>query len=156
MKRTSTNKPSTSIGTNFITMLPELRQRNRGSGSRILGSQWRNLLGIGFVGSIIFNQFKNLAAQMFILQNELITKNEILEQHSHSFSLAKAQSYGFFDDVTDEHWRLYQKVAKDHTNHMYPNKPLTNIGQPNAWYQEVSVYCILHTAYCTLHSAEHS
>jgi len=41
------------------------------------------------------------------------------------YALARDQSFGFFYDVTNEHWRLWQTIYSKHENHRYPNKPLT-------------------------------
>jgi len=65
------------------------------------------------------------------------------------YSLAYKQSYGFFDDIPNEHWKLLQSMAVDHENHKYPKAPLTHNpafdkrpekwnNSPSAWYQNVS------------------
>jgi len=41
-------------------------------------------------------------------------------------SLAKSQSFGFFHDITNEHWKLLQKILAEHSNHKYPEQPLTH------------------------------
>ncbi|KAL7527134.1 hypothetical protein ACHAXR_001822 [Thalassiosira sp. AJA248-18] len=70
----------------------------------------------------------------------------MVNKENGQFALALSQSFGFFDDITDEHWRLLQKIYFDHVNHKYPDKPLTNNpafdkrthggwNSPHAWYQ---------------------
>jgi len=72
-----------------------------------------------------------------------------VQEDTDKFSLASSQSYGFFDDVTDKHWKILQKIAVEHVNHKVPDKPLThnpvvdkrkvkyNSSYP-AWWQTVS------------------
>jgi len=64
-------------------------------------------------------------------------------------SLAYSQSFGFFDDITDDHWKLHQKRAVEHVNHKNPNNVL--VGKSKLWYANVSsemapscycIYCI--------------
>ena len=49
-----------------------------------------------------------------------------LEKGENPFALARSQSFGFFDDITDEKWRRLQKIFLDHNDHKYPDKPLTH------------------------------
>jgi hypothetical protein len=78
-----------------------------------------------------------------------------------AYSLAREQSFGFFYDITSEHWNLHRQLYLEHENHRYPDKPLTFNPQANeedvlpeiyakrggfpgwssyeAWYQNVSV-----------------
>ena len=49
-----------------------------------------------------------------------------VQEDRDKFSLASSQSYGFFDDVTDKHWKILQKIAVEHVNHKYPEQPLTH------------------------------
>lgn len=49
-----------------------------------------------------------------------------VQEDTDIFSLASSQSYGFFDDVTDKHWKRLQKIAVEHVNHKYPEQPLTH------------------------------
>ncbi len=46
------------------------------------------------------------------------------QRHSSDFSLAYQQSYGFFDDIPDDDWKLYQTTARRAQHHAYPNDPL--------------------------------
>lgn len=43
-----------------------------------------------------------------------------------STDLAKKQSFGFFDDITDEHWKLLQHLVAVHVNHKFTEQPLTH------------------------------
>ena len=70
--------------------------------------------------------------------------------------LAGRQSFGFFYDVTDEHWDLLRRIYLEHANHLDPERPLKfnpenedrrgieTWGDPEmfssykAWYQSVS------------------
>lgn len=52
--------------------------------------------------------------------------NHDYTEHSHdSYTLARSQSFGFFYDITEAHWKLLQKIFFEHKNHRYPDKPLT-------------------------------
>jgi len=52
-------------------------------------------------------------------------------------SLAYSQSYGFFDDITDDEWKLRQRRAVEHINHKNPDNVLL-IRNSQSWYFEVS------------------
>jgi len=79
------------------------------------------------------------------IPDHTITKLSAQEEKN---SLAYSQSYGFFDDITDDHWKLLQKRAVEHNNHKYPEDVLTKDSQ--SWYANVSsemapshcMYCI--------------
>jgi len=43
-----------------------------------------------------------------------------------NFSLARTQSFGFFDDITNDNWKLLQHLVAQHWNHKFPEKPLTH------------------------------
>jgi len=57
--------------------------------------------------------------------NPTITVGNTTEIGDDPFALARSQSFGFFYDITDEHWRLFRKIYMEHENHRYPDKPLT-------------------------------
>ncbi|KAL7536032.1 hypothetical protein ACHAXR_008564 [Thalassiosira sp. AJA248-18] len=40
------------------------------------------------------------------------------------YALARTQSFGFFYDITEEHWNLLRQIYKDHSNHLNPDRPL--------------------------------
>lgn len=63
-----------------------------------------------------------------------------------NYNLAKRHSFGFFDDVSEDEWKLLQKIVGEHVNHAYVKEPLTfnpqfstrNLAMFNsnfAWYQ---------------------
>jgi len=76
------------------------------------------------------------------------TINSIDASNHDEFSLARAQSFGFFDDITNDNWRRLQTMVAEHWNHKFPEAPLThhpawkgpgqlkgwNVRHP-AWYQ---------------------
>ena len=41
------------------------------------------------------------------------------------FELARTQSFGYFYDVPEGHWRRLRDIFLEHENHKYPDKPLT-------------------------------
>jgi len=41
------------------------------------------------------------------------------------FYLARSQSFGFFYDISNDHWRLYKDIYNSHIDHRYPNHPMT-------------------------------
>lgn len=63
------------------------------------------------------------------IKNSLRANPIILAKDSNDtqlpFYLARSQSFGFFYDVTNDHWRLWQEIYNDHDDHRYPDKPLT-------------------------------
>jgi len=91
----------------------------------------------------------------------ITTRTKAVKQNSVSckedkYDLAYNQSYGFFDDIKEEHWKLLQKLAVEHENHKYPEAPLTHnpafdkrtskyFSSHPAWYQSVSLECPLWT-----------
>lgn len=62
--------------------------------------------------------------------------------------LAKEQSFGFFHDILDEHWRLAQQIHaqsfpnhynKDHTNkysHALSDRTISSLQKSQFWYAE--------------------
>lgn len=87
-------------------------------------------------------------------ENHSLQLLEILDQ---KYKLATEQSYGFFYDVTDEHWQKYRDVYNTHVNHYNMSAPLTfhpiysqrkakYFNSAEAWYQTVSyMYMVLET-----------
>jgi len=68
------------------------------------------------------------------------------ENDADKFSLARTQSFGFFNDITNDNWKLLQNMVAQHWNHKFPERPLTHhptwrgAGQSGqlhipAWYQ---------------------
>eukprot|EP00980_Cylindrotheca_fusiformis_P022092 scaffold8976_cov126-Cylindrotheca_fusiformis.AAC.4 len=62
------------------------------------------------------------------------------EQQRRNYQMAYDQSYGFFTDITNEHWTLFQQIARDYQPHMYPDDPLrfadsARRGTSPSWYQ---------------------
>lgn len=57
-----------------------------------------------------------------------------------SFALARSQSFGFFYDITEEHWRLSKQLYLKHENHRYPDKPLTYNPQATSDQADPKVY----------------
>lgn len=41
------------------------------------------------------------------------------------YSLAKTQSFGFFDDISTSHWHRLHQIFVEHENHRHPDKPFT-------------------------------
>jgi hypothetical protein len=58
------------------------------------------------------------------------------EQYAHSFSLAKHDSSGLLDDVSNKACKLMQLRVKDRQNHKYPQSTMTGSNFPKGWYQE--------------------
>lgn len=57
----------------------------------------------------------------------------------HDYTMARSQSFGFFDDVRVEDWELMRHRVKERTNHndavLGPRSKVVFLDQPNAWYQ---------------------
>jgi len=65
-----------------------------------------------------------------VTQEAMAETGSVAVQHviedTDKFNLASSLvSYGSFDDVTDKHWKLLQKIAVEHVNHEHPDKSLT-------------------------------
>lgn len=41
------------------------------------------------------------------------------------YSLAKRQSFGFFQDISEDEWKLHQRIVEEHVNHKFVDQPLT-------------------------------
>lgn len=81
-------------------------------------------------------------------ENHSLQLLEILDQNQ-KYKMATEQSYGFFYDVTDEHWQKYKDIYNTHVNHYNTSAPLTfhpsysqrkakYFNSAEAWYQTVS------------------
>lgn len=64
-----------------------------------------------------------------------------------TFALAKSQSFGFFDDITNDNWNRHHDMFIVHSNHKFPDQPLLNgpdldpvakRSSAEAWYYNVS------------------
>eukprot|EP00594_Rhizosolenia_setigera_P008829 CAMPEP_0178972462 /NCGR_PEP_ID=MMETSP0789-20121207/21031_1 /TAXON_ID=3005 /ORGANISM="Rhizosolenia setigera, Strain CCMP 1694" /LENGTH=334 /DNA_ID=CAMNT_0020659921 /DNA_START=22 /DNA_END=1026 /DNA_ORIENTATION=- len=65
--------------------------------------------------------------------------NKINLQKELDYSVAKAESYGFFDDISQKHWDLHKLRVKERENHndehLGQRSKMVFMDQPNAWYQ---------------------
>ena len=61
-----------------------------------------------------------------------------------NFSLARTQSFGFFDDITNDNWKKLQDLVAHHWNHKFPEAPLTH--HP-AWKGRGQVRQVKHPAW---------
>ena len=43
---------------------------------------------------------------------------------SDPYALARSQSFGFFENIEEERWRLHQKIYQEYTKHKIPELPL--------------------------------
>jgi hypothetical protein len=48
--------------------------------------------------------------------------------------LAKSQSYGYFDDIPDNSWKLMQERARSSVQYMHPLQPEYGHEDPILWY----------------------
>ena len=53
--------------------------------------------------------------------------------HNDSFAMALADSDGFFDNISDESWKLLKQRVKERVNHF--KSQMHNIHNSPAWYQ---------------------
>lgn len=57
----------------------------------------------------------------------------------HDFTMAKYQSFGFFDDIRVEDWALMRQRVRERTNHndavLGPRSKIIYMDEPNTWYQ---------------------
>jgi hypothetical protein len=86
---------------------------------------------------------------LFLLkQTKQLQPQNLDDPHVDPYALARRQSFGFFDDITEERWRLHQKIYQEYTRHKTPDQPLMYNpavetrtehwwNSPEAWYQNV-------------------
>ena len=53
---------------------------------------------------------------------------------SSSFQLAFDESFGYFDDISERDWKMYQWRARNASFHRYNFKPTKAWGRPQIWY----------------------
>jgi uncharacterized protein YxeA len=129
-----------------------VRQNDRTSG----GSWTKIVAGIAItvlvVSFALLNSSKNYnynAMATYVQASDVQEKSSTASCDDDRFSLARSQSYGFFDDIADENWKLLNKIYVEHKNHKYMNAPLTHnpafdkrkvkyFNSNPAWYQTVS------------------
>ena len=120
---------------------PDVRSKSRRGANR----WWKAILGL--IGILFLSStFLGVVVRGSSSSNSTTTSTTPAMP---DYSLAYKQSYGFFDDITNENWKLLQSMVVDHENHKYPEAPLThnpafdkrkepwNNSGP-AWYQNVS------------------
>ena len=112
-------------------MTDKLNGRNRGT--------QKYLLSFAFASSIMFlyivgSGWKQLTSLTAVLQ---------IEQQK-TYEMAKRQSLGFFDDITETHWEIMRDRVRKRVNHCTdpqnhcpknPNQPILR-GQAGAYYQD--------------------
>ena len=55
---------------------------------------------------------------------------------SGQYLLAYEQSFGLFDDIPNQMWKIMQRGVKEHENHEFPTDPLRGSNRGNVWYQQ--------------------
>lgn len=91
-----------------------------------------------------------LIPQVLFLQKltKQLQPQNLIDHPIDPYALARSQSFGFFDDITEERWRLHQKIYQEYTKHKTPDQPLMYNpavetrkehwwNSPEAWYQNV-------------------
>jgi hypothetical protein len=89
------------------------------------------LLGFAFLCYDTYYRYHNLSIPSQQNQQHQASK---VQQSSPSFDLARQESLGFFDDITNEEWKRMQEKARA----MYPNTyddPKRNTRLPAKWFQ---------------------
>ena len=120
--------------------LRHLRDRDR---HLLLCSRFVAMMGL--VSLIPIVTFHNNITDHTYLSHDLPSKQP---NSNDNFSLARTQSFGFFDDITNEHWRRLQDIVARHWNHLYPETPLArhpsleNNWRYPQWWQSVSILCV--------------
>mmetsp|Transcript_2280 Transcript_2280/g.2642 ORF Transcript_2280/g.2642 Transcript_2280/m.2642 type:complete len:376 (-) Transcript_2280:2303-3430(-) len=82
------------------------------------------------------------------LENALVAitdtteKPSVLHASADNYSLAKSQSFGFFDGVRNNEWERLQSIVAVHEDHKYPEQPLTHnpIWDNPLWNKRVNEY----------------
>ena len=65
------------------------------------------------------------------------------------FELARSQSFGFFYDIPDGHWRRLHKMFREHQNHRFPERPLTYHPEATADESMPEIYANRHSEWAS-------
>jgi len=66
----------------------------------------------------------NISLQIYGIKT--ISNDPNIQPTKDSFNLANEQSFGFFNDISNENWQKLQEIVAVHYNHKYMEKPLTH------------------------------
>ncbi|KAL3792959.1 hypothetical protein HJC23_010972 [Cyclotella cryptica] len=101
---------------------------NRRTSSHLLSNPIKNLLVLSVLGIAALSTsqvlFFHNNSQGTTVQSALRYPNRITDSPTDPNALARSQSFGFFDDITEERWMLHQKIYREYTKHKTPDQPL--------------------------------
>ena len=106
----------------------EPRGFSLGSGDKVI---WLIITTCNVMFAIFLLQYKAPAEEPCInnlRSSKGVSINPIIQPKNQTqlpFYLARSQSFGFFYDITNDQWRLYQSIYNEHVDHRYPEKKLT-------------------------------
>ncbi len=108
------------------TVKSSSRKALKGKGSKI--TILAGLVLLCYVAMQLFNNRRTPLPTLFVSWSAASPQSSIIttatSSLSSSFSLAYQQSYGFFDDITDEDWKMRQAMARSHDHHENSSDPL--------------------------------
>lgn len=90
--------------------LPRIRKKN---------SSYNKLFGMIAIVCILVGLQKITYQNMIPPDDNLKSKSQA-HGNDGNLNLAHDESFGFFDDITTNQWKLYQKIVAEHINHKYP------------------------------------
>lgn len=117
------------------------------------------IIHVTFICCSIFaalNIYKGTISSEYFSDEDIVDKVATTPDHTitkpsaqeDKHSLAYSQSYGFFDDITDDDWKLRQRRAAEHINHKNPDNVLISKNS-ESWYVDVSTEMApSHCIYC--------
>lgn len=72
-----------------------------------------------------YNYFLHRIIHSNHTKQQLLPQQQYQDDNNIQYNLARSESFGFFYDITSEHWNLYKKAFLQHEDHRFPDKPLT-------------------------------
>lgn len=87
---------------------------------------------VGRLDTSLSRSMQNLTE--YASQQATTTSSNGIRGSGSNFQLAFDQSYGFFDDLTEEDWKIHRDWARQQGNHRYVFAPDRQWGNPALWY----------------------
>ena len=70
-----------------------------------------------------YNYFLHRIIHSNHTEQQLLPRQQYQDDNNIQYNLARSESFGFFYDITSEHWNLYKKAFLQHEDHRFPDKP---------------------------------
>jgi hypothetical protein len=118
-----------------LTIMASIRKQKRGTSIR-----WKELISLSlFIAALLSSLriFRSGALSDWNVDHQYLRKDPPIRSRPSSASLAYRQSYGFFNDISDQNWRLIQQRAQRvHTlvEQEHRLMPGSSRDSPSMWY----------------------